>query len=312
VFDRATLGAALAHGPVVRVVVADVHGSAPREVGAAMLVWADGQSGTIGGGALEWEAVRRARALLSRGHSEMQIDRLPLGPALGQCCGGAVTLVSTVWTTVPDGPVVARGPGAMPLAVARILDRARARGLLPETQVVERWLVEGVAQPRRTLWVWGAGHVGRAIVDVMAPLPDVGIVWLDVAADRFPMASVHGVTQLAHTDLAGAVAGAPRDAHHLILTFSHALDLELCHRLLHHGFASAGLIGSATKAARFRSRLAALGHMSAHIARIRCPIGDPSLGKHPHAIAVGVAAEFLAGDAVRNLDHKAAEGGAWG
>ena len=78
-----------------------------------------------------------------------------------------------------------------------------------------------------------------------------------------------------------------------MLTFSHSLDLELCHRLLGHGFRTLGLIGSATKWARFRSRLAALGHAEARIARIRCPIGDPGLGKHPQAIAIGVAADLL-------------------
>nr|MCE2749619.1 XdhC family protein [Rhodobacter sp.] len=82
-------------------------------------------------------------------------------------------------------------------------------------------------------------------------------------------------------------------ADHLVLTFSHALDLELCHRLLTHGFASLGLIGSQTKRARFRSRLRALGHSDPQIARIRCPIGDPALGKHPQAIAIGVAQDIL-------------------
>ncbi|HEY0274759.1 MAG TPA: XdhC family protein, partial [Paenirhodobacter sp.] len=86
---------------------------------------------------------------------------------------------------------------------------------------------------------------------------------------------------------------APADARHLILTFSHALDLDLCHRLLRHGFSRCGLIGSASKWARFRSRLSALGHSDAQILRIACPIGDPTLGKHPQAIAVGVAAALL-------------------
>jgi xanthine dehydrogenase accessory factor len=102
------------------------------------------------------------------------------------------------------------------------------------------------------------------------------------------------VTPLVAVNPADLVA-APPEAEHLILTYSHALDLELCHRLLGHGFASCGLIGSRTKWARFRSRLAALGHGEASVARIRCPIGDPTLGKHPQAIAVGVAQEVLRG-----------------
>jgi xanthine dehydrogenase accessory factor len=337
-FDRDALAAALTHGPVARVVVAEVHGSTPREVGAAMLVWAGGQAGTIGGGALEWEAAEAARAMLgtagpphpipppqggrevpsgpsrqlpghgtgaaARGVSlpprgggtgwgggtlSRRVTRIPLGPALGQCCGGAVTLWTEVWTAVPAGPVIARGPGEMPLAVARILDSARGQGVMPATALVRGWLVEPVARTVRHLWVWGAGHVGRAVVGVVAPLPGVAVTWVDVAPDRFPDEVPHGVAVL--TDPS---ARPPATAEHLVMTFSHALDLEICHRLLTHGFASLGLIGSATKAARFRSRLAALGHSPASIARIRCPIGDPALGKHPQAIAIGVAAAFLA------------------
>lgn len=297
-FDLDALRAAVtAHQQVARVVVADHTGSAPREAGAAMLVWLNGQSGTIGGGALEWEAAARARALLATGGA--RVDRRALGPALGQCCGGAVTLVTEVYapSTLPeprDG-VVARAVtgGDMPLAVRRMLDRARAQGTAPTTALVQGWMVEPLARPLRQVWIWGAGHVGRALVAVLAPLPDIAITWIDVAADRFPDALPPGVTALPAADAAALVAHAPQGAEHLILTFSHALDLDLCHRLLVHGFAACGLIGSATKWARFRSRLAGLGHAPGQIARIRCPIGDPALGKHPQAIAVGVAADIL-------------------
>jgi xanthine dehydrogenase accessory factor len=108
-----------------------------------------------------------------------------------------------------------------------------------------------------------------------------------------------GVRVMARRDAAEAVLEAPAEAEHLVMTFSHALDLELCHRLLCQGFARLGLIGSATKWARFRSRLAALGHAPAQVARIDCPIGDPALGKHPQAIAIGVAAAFLGQAAVK-------------
>jgi xanthine dehydrogenase accessory factor len=206
-------------------------------------------------------------------------------------------LVTEVFAVAPVAVagVVARSLDGreMPLAVRRMIDRARGQGVVPGITLVQGWLVEPVAQALRQVWVWGAGHVGRAVVAVLAPLPGVSITWVDVAADRFPADTPPGVNALPAAAPEALVPHAPQGAEHLILTYSHALDLELCHRLLAHGFARAGLIGSATKWARFRSRLAALGHAPQSVARIRCPIGDPTLGKHPQAIAIGVAAEFL-------------------
>ncbi|WP_212525061.1 xanthine dehydrogenase accessory protein XdhC [Actibacterium sp. MT2.3-13A] len=295
-FDAASLGRALAaHPRVARVVVAGVEGSAPREVGAAMLVWPGGQTGTIGGGALEYEAARAARAMLAGGPAR-RLERRALGPALGQCCGGAVRLLTEVFEAVPEGTVFARpvaGPAEPPLAVRRVLAQARGGGQAPRPQLTQGWMIEPISPPARPLWIHGAGHVGRALVRTLAPLPDVAITWVDSSSGRFPEEIPEGVTQLIAANPADLVPHAPRGAEHLILTYSHALDLELCHRLLGHGFARAGLIGSATKWARFRKRLRQFGHSDAQISRIRCPIGQPTLGKHPQAIAVGVAAELL-------------------
>ena len=299
-FERETLAALIAaRGPVARVVVAEAQGSAPREAGAAMIVWATGQDDTIGGGALEWEAAARARDCLAAGTE--RLDPLPLGPALGQCCGGHVTLVTEIWDAerlaTQDGDAVARplpgGPGEMPLAIRRRLAAARARGMQPPVSMEAGWLIEPVSRPERHVWIYGAGHVGRAIAGVLAPLPDVDVTLIDDAPGRFPAVLPKGVTPLVAANPADAVRHAPGAAEHLILTYSHALDLELCHRILGRDFRTAGLIGSATKWARFRKRLAALGHTPDQIARIRCPIGEPSLGKHPQAIALGVAAEML-------------------
>lgn len=287
------------HGPVARVVIAEVAGSAPREVGAAMVVWPDGQDGTIGGGALEYEAAARARAMLAEG-AEARLDRMPLGPALAQCCGGAVTLLSEIWDEVRlqdlGAPLVARAlPGKssdMPLAVSRALSNARGQGILPATRIVQGWFLEPLAKPTRDIWIWGAGHVGRALVSVLVPHPDFKLTWIDVSEDRFPDVSQE-VVALISTDMAATMAAAPPAAEHMVMTFSHALDLEICHQALLHGAQTIGLIGSATKWARFRSRLAALGHSADAISRITCPIGNPELGKHPQAIAIGVAGELM-------------------
>lgn len=295
-FDVDALRAAvLQQGRVVRVVIAGLRGSSPREVGAAMLVWSGGQSGTIGGGALEFEAAEAARGL----EGATRLSQHALGPDLGQCCGGAVTLLSEIYDLAAvdrlDGDVVARAVGAeaLPLSVIRLLVQARGQGVRPVSQLLDGWMVEPVHRPARQLWVWGAGHVGRALVDVLAPMPDIAITWVDTAPERFPDMVPDGVTAVPATNPADLVRHAPVGAEHLVLTYSHALDLELCHRLLAHEFAFAGLIGSATKWARFRSRLAALGHRAEQIGRITCPIGEPGLGKHPQMIAVGVAAAML-------------------
>lgn len=301
-FDRPALARAVAaHGAVARVVICAHQGSSPREAGAAMLVWATGQEGTIGGGALEFEAAAEARRMLPS--AAPSVRKVALGPALGQCCGGAVTL----GYEVVDAPALAAIPHTglytrplardaapeAPLAIRRAEKIARGEGVAL-TRYLQGWLSEPVAPRPRDLWIWGAGHVGRALVQTLQPLPGLALTWVDTNRERFPEAIPGGVAIRIAGNPASLVADAPAEAEHLILTFSHALDLDLCHRLLGHGFGACGLIGSASKWARFRSRLQALGHAPQDVARIRCPIGDPALGKHPQAIAISVAAELLA------------------
>ncbi|RWR10845.1 xanthine dehydrogenase accessory protein XdhC [Paenirhodobacter populi] len=303
--DPGALARARSRGPFVRVVVAEVRGSAPREPGAAMLVWPDRVEGTIGGGRLEYEAIARARAT----HAP-RLERIALGPAMGQCCGGAVALAYE-----PSAGFAALEPGwharpldggaQMPMSVRRALARARDRGERP-AMLLDGWLIEEVARTPDELWIWGAGHVGRALVDVLSPLPDLRICWADTDAARFPESLPDPVTPLIAENPADLVSLAPVTARHLILTYSHALDLELCHRLLTRGFAACGLIGSATKWARFRHRLRDLGHTDAQILRIACPIGDPTLGKAPQAIAISVGAALLRDLCASRADQAAA------
>lgn len=284
--------------PLVRVVVADKKGSVPREIGASMCVSAADVTGTIGGGALEYEAIARARRMLETGVD--RVDHIPLGPGLGQCCGGAVTLLSEVWDAkrlarIED--VVARPlpgqTGNMPVAVARVCADMRGQGQRPGPGLVGGWMVEPVTVAERQIWVWGAGHVGRAIVECLAPLPGLAISWADTDETRFPDVIPAQVTPLMAANPADLVSLSGAHAEHLVLTFSHAIDLEICHCVLARPFRSLGVIGSKTKRARFRKRLIALGHSQVHIDRMQCPIGDPALGKHPQAIAIGVAREIV-------------------
>jgi len=298
-FDLAALRQAVAeHQQVVRVVVAKVDGSAPREVGAAMLVSKDGQTGTIGGGALEWQAVSVARTLTS-GHPKLA--RYPLGPALGQCCGGAVTLVYDYFdqqaVDVLGDDIFARrisGDSDPSLSVQKSLALVRSGNLSIKPHIVDGWMIEGISRPSRPIWVFGAGHVGRALVNILSPLPDVDLTWIDIADTKFPRAVPDTVTKIIAANPADLLQYAPQNTDHIVVTYSHSLDLELCHRALLHGFASLGLIGSKSKWSRFQKRLRDLGHSSESIHKIMCPIGQPKFGKHPHAIAIGVASEMMA------------------
>lgn len=309
--DRATLIDLIAkHGPCMRVVTAEVKGSGPREVGSAMIVWADGQAGTIGGGTLEFEATKTARQMLADGKHRKRSSH-PLGPALGQCCGGAVTLVTERFDQETldqmDRTVFARrvsGDAPMPFPMRRDVSDARAQGASIAPQLVDGWFIEPIAPSQKPLWIWGAGHVGRALVQVFTPLPGFDITWIDTEESRFPETIPDRVDPLIAVDPSQVVKHAPRDAHHLIVTFSHALDLNLCHQLLQHDFAFTGLIGSKTKWTRFQKRLRDLGHSNDQISRITCPIGDPSLGKHPQAIAIGVAAKLLKSGQEQTLGWK--------
>ncbi len=295
--DLDTLRAAIAkHGPVMRVLIVSSAGSVPRGAGTSMLVWKTGQSGTIGGGALEFEAVAQARASYATGD---RLDKIALGPGLGQCCGGAVTLLTELWdatrlATVSGDYYARPAPGTvtteMPLKLQGKLRQARSGARPFACELAQGW--EPLARPSHEIWIYGAGHVGRALVDVLSPLPDLAITWVDTGPERFPDRPPARILPTASP--ATATGLAPDHAEHLILTYSHEIDLEICNRLLTRPFGFVGLIGSATKWARFRKRLAQLGHTPAQILRITCPIGDPALGKHPQAIAVGVAASLLA------------------
>lgn len=231
-------------------------GSAPRDAGTAMKVSPDSIDGTIGGGALEHQAIAHARKMLANGRLE-DTQTVPLGPGLGQCCGGAVSLR---YTTSP-----------------RPLDAATP---LPLPNV----------QSDTPLWLWGAGHVGRAVVAACPPRA-FAITWIDSARDRFPAEIPPHVTATPTADMPRLAAHAPQNAHHLIFTYSHDIDLALCAALLKRGAESVGLIGSDTKKSRFSRRLRDMGLDPSGII---CPIGDKSLGKLPAQIAHGALISLIA------------------
>ena len=313
---RAALARIAANDTAALVTVLATEGSAPREAGTKMVVWDGGQSGTIGGGNLEFLAASQARKMLGRSDTGFAIQDYPLGPLLAQCCGGRVRLLierveaaSRDWLTDAARRMDAAQPfevrtrfepGLLRKSIAPLAATSdgppvsfsgapvTARGARPD---LGDELVERNQAPRPTLLLFGAGHVGQAIARAFAPLP-FRQHWYD---SRPETADLPGVTVLDPAAMAAAAVGADGEAYGLILTHDHALDYALVSAgLAGGGFAYLGVIGSKTKRARFLSRLRDDGFSQAALTRLTCPIGLPHLkSKAPEVIAVSVAADLL-------------------
>ena len=240
-------------------------GSAPREPGTHMLVSATDVIGTVGGGHLELKAIQRARELLAAGPRITPLsDHVALGPALGQCCGGSVTLAYAAL----DAAALVRWPASRPLF---------------------------------HLQLYGAGHVGRAIATLLATL-DASVDWYDERETEFLPTTTLGSVWPAHIRqvcvdaVEGEVRSAAPGAFYLVMTHDHDLDLRIAEAILRRAdFAYFGLIGSRTKRQRFVHRLQARGVDARQLSRMSCPIGFADIrGKEPEVIAVAVLAQLMA------------------
>ncbi len=263
---KAAARAWLAAGrPAMVVQVLSTRGSVPRGAGTRMLVAADVVTGTIGGGHLELQAIDRARALLAGGLTAPQDQAIALGPTLGQCCGGSLVL-----RTAPlDASALAAWPDEPALF---------------------------------SLQLHGAGHVGRAIVRLLHDLPCT-VQWIDGRGSEFPAEpDPPHIARLCVDAAEAEVDNAPPGGFFLVLTHSHDLDLAITQAILRRGDVGyLGLIGSATKRARFTARLRQRGIDEDRLARMTCPIGVPGIpGKQPAQIAVAVVAQLLQVAAARS------------
>jgi len=272
--------------------------------------------GTVGGGQLEWQAIQTARALLAPSRPEVQVERLVLGADLGQCCGGVVDVWIERLTAADESWLRAAAAASAGHAPARLRSTLTAQGLqraiaeprdsappgatalevLPQLtrgsdgQIA---LLERLDTTFPELWLFGAGYVGQAVARLCMELP-FRLTWLDARAELFP-SERPGSVQVRAGDPLLHLASAPAGARFLVMTHSHALDYALCHALLvRNDFAWLGLIGSQSKAARFRSRLARSGIDAARLSRLVCPIGVSGItSKWPAAIAISIAAQLL-------------------
>lgn len=266
-----------AHGRCALVSVVKTEGSAPRDAGARLVVTPEGFHGSIGGGTLEWRAIAEAQNFLDRGVT-VKLASHALGPDLGQCCGGRVQLATEIFD-------------ASSLASVRDLAAREAQGRFTlKGRIASLDIVESFGADRRRLYLFGAGHVGKALVLALAPLP-FDVHWIDARPGAFPGAVPQNVTLRDCADLAEA----PDGSLVYIMSHSHALDLALADAALRNPrIAHVGLIGSTTKRARFVKRLREAHVAEAQIAGLICPIGVPGIrSKEPAMIAVATAAQLL-------------------
>jgi xanthine dehydrogenase accessory factor len=324
----ATLRAALAaEGRAAMVTVAATRGSVPREAGARMIATDRTTYGTIGGGHLEFEAIRIAREGLEAGGAGASLVRFPLAARLGQCCGGVATVLFQRFDVATEPSLAAlaqrveRGesvaiatavrqenaeaivvtadtaPEALP---APVLAAARALLALPDAapQLIDgpgaTWFVERVVGNNFRVLIFGNGHVGRALVQVLGALPCT-VTWVDEREPDFPARPPPNVAVVATDSPEAEVRAAQPGSMYLVMTHSHALDFELVGAILgRDDFRYVGMIGSKAKRAQMERRLAERGVDKASIARVTCPIGIAGIGgREPGAIAVAVAGELL-------------------
>ena len=274
--------------PAIWVCVSDTKGSVPRERGAMMIVTEQQAFGTIGGGHLELKSIEVACEMFALKVETATFRHFPLGPALGQCCGGAVDVV-LMPVCEPDRAL---------LLQLQMIEQHGGRFVVERTLDTGAQLVLPLDFEPWSIWVFGAGHVGQAIAQVLATLP-CQVRWVDSRDAVFPEHLQPNVRIVETDDAAAQVRTIPANADVLVLTHSHALDLDICLELIKRDdLAYIGLIGSKTKAATFKKRFEQRGYAGAAIARINCPIGRPLLSagldnKHPGVIAVAVAVDLI-------------------
>ena len=296
-----------AAGRVALVTIVSTRGSAPREAGTRMVVRPDGSfSGTIGGGALEYRIIADARSALASAIPRWSMREHTLGPGLGQCCGGQVTVLIEIFggsdlNRIEYFEAVESLFGLR--TEAQLRDSAHLPRIIKESGVPPNSLailrqgdtiIENFYNTRTDLLLFGAGHVGRALVMALAALP-FRIRWIDSRADAFPALLPANVQSVVTDTPDDEIETAFPDSFVLVMTHSHALDLAITSAALAHGgFGYVGLIGSATKRARFIKRMQEAAISDDQIAKLICPIGVPGIhGKDPAIIAVSVTAQLL-------------------
>jgi len=272
--------------PAIVITLVEVFGSAPRNTGVKMLVWNGGQAGTIGGGELEFRLVKMAKEMLQQPHMRPVLQDFPLGPVLGQCCGGFVTAMLE--------PLGKHCFGDEKMSVQTCLQSGEKTLIAvndDSSKIIitadKKCIIEPPFQPPISIYLFGAGHIGTALAKILLDM-DVDLNWIDSRRGMHPAAQIYD-------DPVQMAISAPADALFVIVTHCHDLDYDLCYNILRkNDFKFCGLIGSDTKKARFVQRLQKDGITEKQTGQLTCPVGLNGIGgKHPTEIAVAIAAQLL-------------------
>lgn len=280
--------------PFCLVAVVSSKGSVPRTTGAAMLVCKNEIMGSVGGGELEYQAIETAQSGLSQSGFKRSVRSYALGPSLGQCCGGAVNLMFE-WYGHDNRQVLT----ALSSETASFTEHDIVGQRIPRLRLslsnakINSCINLQLNPPHVDVFLYGAGHVGRAVAEIARHLC-CQLYWVDTQENRFPEIIPTGVTKICASSPSHIAAHASENSIHLVMTYSHQIDYDVVTCLLRNGqFARCGLIGSETKAARFRSRLLQAGLASEQIEGLVCPIGLGEIrGKAPFQIALSIAGQL--------------------
>ncbi|CAN5436772.1 xanthine dehydrogenase accessory protein XdhC [soil metagenome] len=285
------------HGTCAMISVLEAKGSAPRDAGSRIILTPEGFHGTIGGGALEWQALAAAQVLLGKRPAVRRTNH-QLGPQLGQCCGGRVELLTEIYdvSALPEVSQWAEFESQGCFMTENRIGASRVERSLPRGLPDPAAYLEPFGEDPRPLYLFGAGHVGRALILALAPLP-FRTTWIDMRPNAFPGALPDNAAAIMSADPPAELTAAPAGSFVLVMSHSHALDLAIVEKAMRRDdLPYVGLIGSATKRARFVKRLAEAGLPAARIAGLVCPIGAGLASKLPTVIAAATAVEVLKRD----------------
>lgn len=288
------------NGDAVLATIGPSKGSTPRGSGTKMVIGRDTTFGTIGGGNLEFMVTEQARKMLAAPEVDLLYQHYALGPLLSQCCGGATNVLLEKLTPahIPLlNQISAAFTAKQPFGLISATDDLKVNKqfvTVSPSMGIKNYLTEWNENDAVPVYMFGAGHVGKALAAVLGRL-NFEVTWIDDRQDQFPDLMADNVQKVLTDEPVQLVSQAPAGTIFLVFTYSHQMDYAITAAALKRQDGRyCGMIGSKTKRARFEKYFMKSGGVAKQLSRFTCPIGLPTvMGKAPDSIAIAVAAELL-------------------